>query len=88
MRVWRILQFTLKKNRHPSGTVGEGENYIQEPSIDMNENTLLYCITNAEKYPEVVQLYEKYLAVPATSAPDEQLFLLVEKSSGLIVLTS
>ena len=68
------VSLVSNQNKTVAASYSEIDEYIREPCSDMEDNPLEYWKINNEKYPKLATLCEKYLSVPATSAPVERLF--------------
>lgn len=62
-----------KRKRNCSGVKNELEDYLSSPCIDMKGDLLDFWKSSRE-YPSLAPLANKYLAIPASSAPVERLF--------------
>ena len=71
---------TPSKKRHQSGIGGDLDLYISEECIEMSQNPLAYWTINESRFPHLSILAQKFLAIPATSAPAERLFSVAGKT--------
>ena len=58
---------------NPSGAADEVQRYIQEACVDQSFDPLMFWRDNT-RYPTLKQLAQRFLAIPASSAPVERLF--------------
>ena len=49
--------------------------YLAEPVIELNSNPLMFWKNNSSRFPSLVKVSNKFLCLPAASAPVEQVFL-------------
>ncbi|XP_062579450.1 zinc finger BED domain-containing protein 4-like [Saccostrea cucullata] len=70
---------TPKRKRHVSGPTTEMDIYLGEDCTEMSESPLTYWSQNHSRFPCLSKLAQRYLAVPATSAPVERLFSVAGK---------
>ena len=65
--------------RHKSSTNNETASYLSATCADMEDNPLDFWHKNGSQYPTLSKMDNKYLAVPASSAPVERLFSIAGK---------
>ena len=58
----------------------EIEDYVEEQCCEMSENPLLFWQKNSKKFPSLSKIAQKYLHIPATSAPVERIFSVAGKT--------
>jgi hypothetical protein len=66
----------LFKGAASTNTDSESElqSYLDEPTLDEKSNPLHYWKANEAKYPKLAKQAQRYLAIPASSAPVERMF--------------
>ena len=69
---------TPERIRHKSGA-SDIDAYLSEPCIDMNDSVLEFWKDNSFRFPSLASVAIRYLAIPATSAPVERMFIITGK---------
>jgi len=77
-----FLPSTPSRRRHKSNTAcgTQVEKYLNEPCLTMDKNCLQFWKESETEYPHIAKLAQKYLSIPATSAPVERLFSIAGKT--------
>lgn len=78
--------------KHASGydrVKSEIDRYIQEPLLDLDDNSLEWWKSRQSQYPLISQLVKKYWSLPATSLRSEEAFstagnVLTKKQNRLL----